>query len=82
VAKRKDITRHTRFAKIETPVVSLPVGKPRAARAPKPPRLPSSVRALFVTFEKETRKKGVRKKRPRGSRIAWKSGSKALADRN
>ena len=56
VAKRKDIKRHTRFAKIETPVIPMPVGKARAARGRKPAGLPSSVRALFATLEKETKK--------------------------
>ena len=57
VAKRKDIKRHTRFAKIDAPVVPLPVGKARAARGRKPPRLPPATRALFTALEKETRKK-------------------------
>jgi hypothetical protein len=53
VGKRKDIKRHTRFAKIDTP--AMPVGMPRAGR--KPPRPPAAVRALLATFEKEARKK-------------------------
>jgi hypothetical protein len=56
VAKRKDVKRHTRFARIDAPVVPLSVGKARAARGRKPARLPSSVRALFATLEKESRK--------------------------
>jgi hypothetical protein len=55
VAKRKDIKRHTRFAKIDTPAIAMPVGMPRAGR--KPPRSPAAVRALLATFEKEARKK-------------------------
>jgi hypothetical protein len=57
VGKRKDIKRHTRFAKIEMPAVPLPMGKPRPARGRKPPRLPSAVRTLFAALEKEARKK-------------------------
>jgi hypothetical protein len=57
VAKRKDIKRHARFAKIDMPVFPMPVGKSRAARGRKPPRLPSSMRALFTALEKEARKK-------------------------
>jgi hypothetical protein len=45
VAKRKDIKRHTRFARIEIPAVPPPRGR-------KPPRLPSSMRTLFTTLEK------------------------------
>jgi hypothetical protein len=56
VAKRKDIKRHARFAKIDMPVFPTPVGKSRAARGRKPPRLPSSMRALFTALEKEARK--------------------------
>ena len=57
VAKRKDIKGHTRFAKIDVPAVPLPVGKARAAGGRKSPRLPSPMRALLATLEKETRKK-------------------------
>jgi hypothetical protein len=57
VGKRKDIKRHTRFAKIDMPVVPLPIGKARAARGRRPPRLPPSMRALFAALEKQTRKK-------------------------
>jgi hypothetical protein len=56
VAKRKDIKRHTRFAKIETPVIPMPIGKARAARGRKPAELPPSVRALFSTLERETKR--------------------------
>ena len=55
VAKRKDVKRHTRFAKIDTPVLA-PVGKVRVARR-KAARLPAATRALFAALEKETRKK-------------------------
>src|SRR5262249_52375968 len=48
VGKRKDIKRHTRFAKIETPII--PIRGPRG--------LPSSMRALFTAVEKEARKRG------------------------
>jgi hypothetical protein len=64
VAKRKDIKRHTRFAKIETPVPML-VGKARAARGRKTTRLPSATRALFATLEKEARKKATKRTRAR-----------------
>jgi hypothetical protein len=57
VGKRKDIKRHTRFAKIDAPVVPLPVGKARAARGRKPARLPAAMRAMFDALEKEARKK-------------------------
>ena len=57
VAKRKDIKRHIRFAKIETPVFPMPAGKTPAARGRKPPRLPASMRPLLATLEKEARKK-------------------------
>jgi hypothetical protein len=56
VARRKDIKGHTRFAKIDTPV-PLPTGKAGAARGRKTARLPSSMRALLATLEKEARKK-------------------------
>jgi hypothetical protein len=49
VAKRKDIKRHTRFAKIETPV-PLPAGKGRAPRGGKAAQ--SSARAMFAHLEK------------------------------
>jgi hypothetical protein len=55
VAKRKDVKRHTRFAKIDTPVL-MAVGKARAPRR-KPAQLPAATRALFAALEKETRKK-------------------------
>jgi hypothetical protein len=54
VGKRKDVKRHTRFAKIETPIIA-PFGKTRAARGRKP-RMPSSTRALLATLEKQARK--------------------------
>ena len=57
VGKRKDIKRHTRFAKIDAPLVPLPVGKARAARGRKPARLPAAMRAMFDALEKEARKK-------------------------
>jgi hypothetical protein len=58
VGLRKDIKRYTRFAKIETSVIPMPVGKARAPRARKPPRLPSSMRDLVTALEKEARKTG------------------------
>jgi hypothetical protein len=57
VAKRKDIKRHTRFAKIDAPVVPLHAGKARAGRGRKPARLPAAMRAMFGTLEKEARRK-------------------------
>jgi hypothetical protein len=56
VAKRKDIKRHTRFAKIDLPA-AMPVGKAPAARGRKTARLPSAMRAMFAALEKEARKK-------------------------
>src|SRR5262249_44161865 len=58
VGRRKDIKRYTRFAKIETSIIPMAVGKARAPRGRKPPRLPSSMHALFTALEKEARKKG------------------------
>jgi hypothetical protein len=57
VGRRKDIKRHTRFAKSETPIIPMPVGKGRAPRGRKVPRLPPATRALLAALEKEARKK-------------------------
>jgi hypothetical protein len=58
VAKRKDIKRHARFAKFETPALPMPIGKAsarkaRAARGRKPARLPAAMRAMFTTLDKK-----------------------------
>jgi hypothetical protein len=58
VGKRRDIKRHTRFAKIETPLIPIAVGKRRAARGRKARRLPPATRTLLAALEKEARKKG------------------------
>jgi hypothetical protein len=53
VAKRKDIKRHRRFAKIDMPKVAA-----RAGRGRKTARSPSSRRArLFAALAKDARKK-------------------------
>jgi hypothetical protein len=48
VAKRKDIKRHTRFAKFETPIT---VAKGRAPRGGNAAQLRSSTRAMFAFLE-------------------------------
>ena len=55
VAKRKDIKRHTRFAKIDT-TVPTPTGKARAARGREAARLPSSIRTLLAAQSKRARR--------------------------
>jgi hypothetical protein len=65
VARRKDIKRHTRFAKIDVPVL-LPTRKGRAARESRAAaRLPSATRALFDALKKEARNKLTRATRRR-----------------
>ena len=56
VAKRKDIKRHRRFAKIDTTVPILK-GAARAGRGRKTTRRPFSRRALFAALAKDARKK-------------------------
>jgi hypothetical protein len=56
VAKRKDIKRHTRFAKIDTTIPILK-GAARAGRGRKTTRRPFSRRALFAALAKDARKK-------------------------
>jgi hypothetical protein len=55
VAKRKDIKRHARFAKIDMPVAV--VGKAPAARGRKAAPRPSPIAALLATLKKDVRKK-------------------------
>jgi hypothetical protein len=61
VAKRKDIKRHTRFAKIDVPVL-LPTRKGRAGRAARGSKAAarSATRALFAALRKEARNKPTR----------------------
>jgi hypothetical protein len=58
VARRKDIKRHRRFARIDA---RLPVLPTRAARKPGPPAL----RAFVATLEREARER-----RPKGAKKA------------
>jgi hypothetical protein len=57
VAKRKDIKRHARFAKIDMPVAKPVVGKAPAARGRKAAPRPSPIAALLATLKKDVRKK-------------------------
>ena len=64
VGRRRDITRHRRFAKIDT---HLPL-PPAATRAPRPRKpTPAALRAFLASLEREARQRAP-KRAPKGGR--------------